>query len=75
MLKLNVTFRKIYREPTEICATKVKNCRMTLPIGVMIVVNFLPHQTDRNNIWNIALVFWVLFTILTIKILGLLKII
>ena len=68
MLKLNVTFRKIYREPTEIRATKVKSCRMALPISVIIVVNFLQHQTDRNDIWNVALVFRVLFTILTTKI-------
>ena len=68
MLKLNVTFRKIYREPTEIRATKMKNCRMALPISVIIVLNFLQDQTNRNNIWNIALMFQILFTILTTKI-------
>ena len=68
MLKLNVTFRKIYREPTELRATKMKNCRMALPISIVIVVNFLQDQTNRNNISNIAVMFRVLFTILTTKI-------
>ena len=68
MVKLNVTFRKTYREPTEIRGTKVKNCRMVLPISVIIVVNLLQHQTDRSNIWNIAVVLRILFTVLTTKI-------
>ena len=72
--KLSVIFRWIYRGLIEIHATNVKSCHMDLATNVIIIINFLQDQTNTNDIWNIALVFRVLFTVLTIKILWLLKI-
>ena len=68
MQKLSVIFRSIYRGLIEIHATKVISCHMDLATNVIIVINFLQDQTNTNDIWNIALVSWLLFTALTIKI-------
>ena len=68
MQKLSVIFHKIYQEPTEIRVAEVKNCHTVLPINVTIVIHFLQGQTNTSDMWNIAPVFQVLFTISITKI-------